>query len=158
MQVSIHCKKIVREIDGQQVTLTPTPPKRGTSLAAGMDLQCLEKVTIPAGKKVIIETGLIVKPPRGFCTLILPRSGLAAKKELVVLNSPGLIDRDYCGPNDTIKVICKNHGEEDIEFEAGDRVAQLMVIPYAVVDWQVEDNPNFAQGDDRGGLGSTGNS
>lgn len=157
MKVSIHCKKIVLSAPGEpEVVVIPSPPKLGSSLAAGMDLQCLTDFTVEPGAKSIVETGLIVKPPRGYCTLILSRSGLAAKHQIQVLNAPGLIDRDYCGPNDTIKVILKNHGGESVDFKAGDRVAQLLFVQYETADWAIEIDPNFARGEDRGGLGSTG--
>ena len=136
--------------------VSTTLPEGKTKEAAAMDLRCLEEFTIAPGKRHIVETGLIIRAPRNFCLFILPRSGLAASHGITVMNSPGLIDRDYCGPNDTIKVILGNLGDEPVSFKAGDRIGQVMIIPVTPVDWKEEDAADFAGNASRGGLGSTG--
>ena len=131
-------------------------PKGGTAEAAAVDLQTPEAFVLAPGERRIVDTGLIAKAPRDHCFFILSRSGLAAKHGVFVLNSPGLIDRDYCGPNDFIKVILQNLGSEPVNFNAGDRIAQLMLVPTTTIVWKSEDSPEFSKVDSRGGLGSTG--
>lgn len=131
-------------------------PQQQSPEAAGADLCCLKGFTLYPGKVTIVDTGLIVRPPFGYCSLILPRSGLAAKHAISVLNSPGLIDRDYCGPKDKIKVIMLNHGEDEVHFKDGDRIAQVVFVAVPSVTFYKQSDPNFAKADSRGGLGSTG--
>ena len=139
---------------GQEVPL-PLPFAQSKE-AAAVDLQCVEDfVLLPGGRKAV-ETGLIVRAPRAHCLLVLPRSGLAAKKGVTVLNAPGLIDRDYCGPEDTIKVILHNSSDVPVEFLAGDRIGQLMLNPFSQIEWDEQKDADFAGIVNRGGLGSTG--
>jgi len=124
--------------------------------AAAVDLQCVENFILKPGERKAVETGLICRAPRAHCLLVLSRSGLAAKKGVYVLNSPGLIDRDYCGPEDTIKVILHNSSDAPVEFLAGDRVGQLMLNPFSQIEWDEQTSADFAGIVNRGGLGSTG--
>ena len=146
-------------------TFKPTPdvdpipttlPAGQSPEAAAVDLQGWEDFALEAGERRVVDTGLIVRAPRNSCFLVLSRSGLAAKKGICVLNAPGLIDRDYCGPEDTLKVILHNAGKEAVEFKAGDRIAQLMLNPLAPIEWNEQDDANFAGINNRGGLGATG--
>lgn len=154
MIVKIHRKIKSFVQDGKEVVLRL--PKTSTSEAAAVDLQSVEDITIESGARAVIETGLIVRAPRNHCMLVMSRSGLAAKKGVFVLNSPGLIDRDYCGPNDTIKVILQNAGTEPFVVSAGDRIAQLKLDPFDIIEWDEQESENFAGTATRGGLGSTG--
>ena len=100
----------------------------------------------------MIETGIAIALPAGFEAQVRPRSGLAAKNGVTVLNSPGTIDADYRGE---IKVILINHGDAAFEIERGMRIAQLVVAPVTQVAWQaVDDLDETARGS--GGFGSTG--
>ena len=97
-------------------------PTYGTALAAGMDLRAFlsEPITLAPLERALIPTGLFMEIPAGFEGQVRPRSGLAAKHGLTVLNSPGTIDADYRGE---VKVLLFNFGETDFAVKAGDRVA-----------------------------------
>lgn len=154
MIVKIHRKIKTFLQDGKEVVLQL--PRTSTSEAAAVDLQSVEDFVIEPGARAVIETGLIVRAPRNHCMLVMSRSGLAAKHGVFVLNSPGLIDRDYCGPNDTIKVILQNSGTGQFVVQAGDRIAQLKLDPFDIIEWDEQESANFAGQASRGGLGSTG--
>ena len=99
--------------------------------SAGADLCSTEMCFLPPGGRECIGTGVFLKDfgdiPEGFCFMVLPRSGMAWKNGVTVLNSPGLIDRDYPGE---IRVILINHGKDPFYIEEGMRIAQLVAIPY----------------------------
>lgn len=103
-------------------------PSYETSGAAGADVRAFldEPVVIPVGKRVMIPTGLFFAIPEGFEIQVRPRSGLAAKNGVTVLNTPGTIDSDYRGE---VKVILINLGDADFTVNNGDRIAQLIVAP-----------------------------
>lgn len=103
-------------------------PSYETSGAAGADVRAFlnEPVVIPVGKRAIIPTGLFFAIPEGFEIQVRPRSGLAAKNGVTVLNTPGTIDSDYRGE---VKVILINLGDADFTVNNGDRIAQLIVAP-----------------------------
>lgn len=129
-------------------------PKYETSGSSGMDLAAhIDKnIYLEPGKSVIVTTGLFVEIPEGFEIQIRPRSGLAAKKKISVLNTPGTIDADYRGE---IKVILINLGDQKFIIEKGLRIAQMVVCP--VVKAQLEEVNELndtARGED--GFGSTG--
>ena len=129
-------------------------PKYETSGSSGMDLAANidASIELGSGKSVIVPTGLAVALPRGFEIQIRPRSGLAAKKSISVLNTPGTIDADYRGE---IKVILINLGDQKFTIEKGLRIAQMVVCP--VVKAQLEEVNELndtARGED--GFGSTG--
>jgi deoxyuridine 5'-triphosphate nucleotidohydrolase len=125
-------------------------PTRGSPLAAGLDLYAVERVTIPAGGRVAVRTGLAAEIPAGFYGRVAPRSGLAVRHGLDVL--AGVIDADYRG-----EILCAlvNHGGEPFEVEPGARVAQLVVeaIALPAPAW-AEDLEETQRG--AGGFGSTG--
>jgi dUTP pyrophosphatase len=100
--------------------------------AAGMDLAASldADVTIAPGKRALVGTGLAIALPRGFEAQVRPRSGLAAKHGVTVLNAPGTIDEDYRGE---IKVILINHGDEPFVVKSGERIAQMVIAPVARV-------------------------
>lgn len=140
----------------------PTAPKLGTPDSAAIDLACVvPEVVVPPGETVLVDTGIIARVPRDRAILILSRSSMAAKRSLVVVNSPGLIDRDYCGPDDTIKIALRNIGSEPQTINAGDRVAQMMLVPtisqnFTVYKTHEEMFPEEGYVKNRGGFGSTG--
>lgn len=131
-----------------------TLPAYATDLSAGLDLVAAisKAVTLQPGERGIVETGLAIALPAGFEAQIRPRSGLAFKHGLSVLNSPGTIDADYRGE---VKVILANLGNEAFTIEPGMRIAQMVLARYAQIDWTVvETLDETARG--AGGFGSTG--
>ena len=122
--------------------------------AAGMDLPAAlgESVTIAPGKRALIPTGWSFAIPPGFEGQVRPRSGLAMKHGMTVLNTPGTIDADYRGE---VKVVLANFGDQDFVVRHGDRIAQLVIAPVARLAWrESEVLPESARG--TGAFGSTG--
>ena len=129
-------------------------PKYETNGSSGMDLAANinTNIDIDPGKTAIIPTGLALSIPKGFEVQIRPRSGLAAKKKISVLNTPGTIDSDYRGE---IKVILINQGQETFKVEKGLRIAQMVVCP--VVQAQIKEVEDLSETErGKGGFGSTG--
>ena len=129
-------------------------PKYETKSAAGLDLPAAvsQDLTLDPGGHALIPTGLSVALPAGFEAQIRPRSGLAAKNGITVLNSPGTIDADYRGE---INVILINLGQEPFTISRGMRVAQMIIAPVTQIDiLEVEKLDETARG--TGGFGSTG--
>ena len=129
-------------------------PKYATSFSAGMDLRAHIEVpiTLKTLERKIIPTGLSIALPEGYEAQVRPRSGLAAKHGISVLNSPGTIDADYRGD---IGVIMVNLSLEDFIIAPQDRIAQLVIAQFTKVEWQiVEALPESERGS--GGFGSTG--
>ena len=128
-------------------------PSRAREGDAGLDLCAAEDQTLKPGERAAIPTGLAVAIPEGCAGLVLPRSGLALRSGMGLVNSPGLIDSGYRGE---INVICINHDPfEALDIRRGDRIAQLVVVevpPTEVVE--VEQLPSTARGE--AGFGSTG--
>lgn len=131
----------------------PTPTYE-TSLSAGMDLRAYveEPITLNPGERKLIKTGLHIELPEGYEAQVRPRSGLAFKKGITVLNSPGTIDADYRGD---IGVILINHSNEEFVVKSGDRIAQLVISKFEKVDWETSDEINSTSRGDSG-FGSTG--
>jgi dUTP diphosphatase len=130
------------------------PPTRTRSGDAGFDLRCVEAFALAPGERATVSTGVAVALPEGLAGLVVPRSGLAARHGLSVVNGPGLIDPTYRGE---IRVVLVNLGQERYEGEAGDRVAQLLLVPFSAPETRVvETLPPSA--DERGanGFGSSG--
>jgi dUTP pyrophosphatase len=127
-------------------------PAYATAGAAGADLVAAEEATIRPGGVHAVATGIALAIPHGFEGQVRPRSGLALKHGVTVLNAPGTIDADYRGE---VKVILINHGPEPFRVARGDRIAQLVVAPVAPVRFErVDMLPDSARGE--GGFGSTG--
>ncbi len=103
-------------------------PARTRPGDAGHDLRAVEAVTIAPGERALVATGIAIALPPGTAGLVTPRSGLAANHGITLLNAPGLIDPNYRGE---IKVIVHNAGAEPFAIAAGDRIAQLLLVPYA---------------------------
>ena len=129
-------------------------PQFETALSAGMDLRANidAPVVLQPGDRALIPTGIAMALPDGFEAQIRPRSGLAYKHGVTVLNSPGTIDADYRGD---VGVLLINHGKEPFTVEDGMRVAQMVVAKYSQFEWnEVEDLSSTDRG--AGGFGSTG--
>jgi len=129
-------------------------PKYQTIASAGMDLHAnLQKtITLQPGERKLIPTGLFIELPLGYEAQVRPRSGLALKHGITVLNSPGTIDADYRGE---IKVLLVNHGTEEFEIEHSDRIAQMIIARHEQAEWIPVSEINQT---DRGigGYGSSG--
>lgn len=129
-------------------------PSYESSAAAGMDIRAaLENpIVIKSRERLLIPTGLQMSIPEGYEAQIRPRSGLAIRHGITMLNSPGTIDADYRGE---VKVIAINHGDEDFTINHGDRIAQMVIAPVMQFPIQhVEDLDQTERGE--GGFGSTG--
>jgi len=123
-----------------------------TKEAAGFDLHSIENVILKPGERKLIGTGLAFEIEFGYEVQIRPRSGLAYKHGITVLNSPGTIDSDYRGE---IKVLLINHSDEEFEIKKGDRIAQAVVAPVIQAEIiEVEELSSTERGE--GGFGSTG--
>lgn len=129
-------------------------PAYSTPLSAGMDLRAdiVEPITLGSLEKAMVPTGLHIELPDGYEAQVRPRSGLAAKHGITVLNSPGTIDADYRGE---IKVILVNLSKEPFVINRGERVAQMVIARYEKIEWeQVCELSDSERGE--GGFGSTG--
>lgn len=129
-------------------------PSYSTSQSAGMDLvAAIDKpIVIKSGEVKLIPTAISIELPIGFEAQVRPRSGLAAKYGITVLNSPGTIDSDYRGE---IKVILINHGKEDFIVERAMRIAQIVIARHEQIAWEETNSlDDTVRGE--GGFGSTG--
>jgi dUTP pyrophosphatase len=127
-------------------------PARGRGGDAGYDLRATERASIPQDGRRLVGTGVAIALPAGIAGLVTPRSGLAIEHGLTLLNAPGLIDPNYRGE---IKVILHNTSERRYTVEVGDRVAQLLLVPYWAPELEeVEELPRSDRGSD--GFGSSG--
>lgn len=129
-------------------------PFYATEQSAGMDLKAniSEPVTLGPLGRAMIPTGLFIQLPVGFEAQIRPRSGLAAKNGITVLNTPGTIDADYRGE---IKVILVNLSNESFTISSGERIAQMVVARHEKVEWEETDSLDETERGE-GGFGSTG--
>jgi dUTP pyrophosphatase len=131
-------------------------PRQQTGGAAGVDLLAAlgisETLTIAPGKRELVPTGMAIALPTGYEAQVRPRSGLAAKFGVTVLNTPGTIDADYRGE---IKVILINHGDAPFEIRRGDRIAQMVVAPVTAVSFDLKETLDETERG-AGGFGSTG--
>lgn len=128
-------------------------PHRAHPDDAGLDLASAEELVIPAGGRALVDTGLALALPPGTVGMVCPRSGLAARHGVTVLNGPGIVDAGYRGP---IKVALHNTDlSEPFTLEVGDRIAQLVVVPFLVPQLvEVEDLDETSRAD--AGFGSSG--
>ena len=128
-----------------------TPPTRAHHDDAGLDLTAAADITIPSGAHTLVSTGVSVAIPTGHVGLVCPRSGLAAKHGVTVLNAPGIIDAGYRGE---IGVILINHGRATARITRGDRIAQLVITPFAHLTPIAQALDTTSRG--AAGFGSTG--
>ena len=129
-------------------------PSYSTPLSAGMDLRANidESITLKPLQRKLIPTGIFIELPESYEAQIRPRSGLAIKHGITVLNTPGTIDSDYRGE---LKVILINLGQSDFIINSGDRIAQIIVSPVTIADFTVTDSLSDTQRGEKG-FGSTG--
>ncbi len=129
-------------------------PNYQTPLSAGMDIHAflMEPVSIAPGERMLIPSGLFLEIPPGYEIQIRPRSGLALKNGITVLNSPGTVDADYRGE---IKVLLINHGDTAFEVHSGDRIAQMVLAKHETINWEETSQLNSSERGE-GGYGSSG--
>ena len=129
-------------------------PKYETLFSAGMDLRANleESIVLKPSQRLVVKTGLFISLQQGYEAQIRPRSGLALKKGVTVLNSPGTIDADYRGE---IGVILINLSDSDFEINTGDRIAQMIIAKHEKIEWEVVDKLDDSVRGDKG-FGSTG--
>lgn len=132
------------------------PPRQQTAGAAGVDLLAAlapdEVLSLAPGKRALVPTGMAMAIPTGYEGQVRPRSGLAAKHGVTVLNTPGTIDADYRGE---VKVILINLGDAPFEIRRGERIAQLVVAPVSPVNFELRETLDATERGS-GGFGSTG--
>ena len=129
-------------------------PKYETLFSAGMDLRANleESILLKPFQRLVVKTGLFISLQQGYEAQIRPRSGLALKKGITVLNSPGTIDADYRGE---IGVILINLSDSDFEINSGDRIAQMIIAKHQTIEWEAVDKLDGSVRGDKG-FGSTG--
>ena len=142
------------KINIKKLNENATIPTYGSDFSAGADLYALadEPIVIAPHSTVLVHTGVAMEIPVGYVGLVFARSGLATKRALAPANKVGVIDSDYRGE---IMVALHNHGEEPKTIENGERVAQLVLVPYLTADFdEVDELSDTVRGE--GGFGSTG--
>jgi len=140
--------KVLRENEGISL------PEYATPFSAGADIRASETAVLLPGERASIPTGLRIELPEGYEAQVRPRSGLAIRHGVTILNAPGTIDCDYRGE---IRVLLINHGREPFTIEPGDRIAQFVVAPVSRIVWQQAESLEES-GRGEGGFGSTGRS
>ncbi|MFW5999013.1 MAG: dUTP diphosphatase [Halanaerobiales bacterium] len=142
--MKIKIKRLKKEL--------PLPEYQHYGEDAGMDLLSAENIILKSGEYKLIKTGIKIAIPRGYGGFVYPRSGLALKHGITVLNADGVIDPGYRGE---VGVILINHSKKDFKIEMGDRIAQLIIHKTFSIDWEeVEDLTESNRG--TGGFGHTG--
>lgn len=126
-------------------------PRYESSGATGFDFITRETTVIDAGKIALVPSNVIVKVPEGYALLIIPRSSLPRKKALVCPHSIGVIDQDYCGPEDEIKVQVQNISDQPVTIAKGERIAQGLFVRADTAEWEEIETKEKS----RGGFGST---
>jgi dUTP pyrophosphatase len=127
-------------------------PGYQTAEAAGFDLVAVESVTIEPGRVALIPTGLVIKVPVRMFLGVFARSSTPLKRGLMIANGVGVIDPDYCGPTDEVKIAVMNFTDGTVTVNAGDRIAQGILLEAPRVEW----TEAAADGTSRGGFGSSG--
>jgi dUTP pyrophosphatase len=129
-------------------------PEYQTRGAAGFDFTAAAEVTIPPHAIALVPTGLVIEVPAGHFLGVFARSSTPLKRGLMVANGVGVIDQDYCGPRDEVKIQVLNFTDQPVRVAKGDRLAQGLFLPVARVEWK--ESTDDWQADSRGGFGATG--
>jgi dUTP pyrophosphatase len=127
-------------------------PKYETAGAAGFDLSASQDMTVEPGEVTLVPTGLAIEVPAGTFLGVFARSSTPIKRGLMVANGVGVIDSDYCGPTDEVKIEVYNFTARPVHLKAGDRIAQGILIPTVRVEW---DEAAELRAESRGGFGAT---
>jgi dUTP pyrophosphatase len=141
------------EIKVKRIDKSLELPEFKTKGSVGFDLVAREDVIVPSGEVKLIPLNLIVKTPEGYGLFLLPRSSTPMKKGLLIPNGVGIIDQDYCGEDDELKLQALNFTKKEVKVERGERIAQAIFVKI--------EKPEFVETDkmedsSRGGFGSTG--
>ena len=128
-------------------------PKYQTEGSAAFDLAAAEPVTVAPGEVRLVPTGLVIEVPAGMFLGIFARSSTPLKRGLMVANGVGVVDSDYCGPEDEVKIAVVNVTPTPVTIEPGDRIAQGILLPAPRVTWEEVDRVRSSS---RGGFGATG--
>lgn len=128
-------------------------PQPATGRSAGFDLAAAADVDIPPRSIRLVGTGLVIGVPDGHFLGIFARSSTPLKRGLMVANGVGVVDADYCGPADEVKIQLLNFTDQPVQVKRGDRLAQGIVLPCPLVEWEEVDDLRVPS---RGGFGSTG--
>lgn len=127
-------------------------PSYQTAGAAGFDLAASADLVVPPGEIRLVPTGLVIEVPQGHFLGIFARSSTPLKRGLIVANGVGVLDSDYCGPEDEIRIQVMNVTQAPVSISRGDRLAQGVILSFVRADWREAD----ASRPSRGGFGSTG--
>ncbi len=128
-------------------------PRYESAAAAAFDLAASDETTIAPGAVVLVPTGLVIEVPAGMFLAVFARSSTPLKRGLMLGNGVGIVDPDYCGPDDEVKIPMLNFTQAPVVVKAGDRIAQGILLPAPRVVW---DESAGGRTDSRGGFGSTG--
>jgi dUTP pyrophosphatase len=128
-------------------------PVYQTAGSAGFDLAASVAMTVRPGEVTLVPTGLVIEVPDGHMLGVFARSSTPLKRGLMVANGVGIVDSDYCGPTDEIKIEVFNFTSSPVEIRPGDRLAQGVILPYVRAEWSESASPARQA---RGGFGSTG--
>ena len=139
-------------IEITRINADATLPRYQTQESAGFDLASVANLTVEPGEVALVPTGLVIKVPHRMFLGIFARSSTPLKRGLMIANGVGVIDPDYCGATDEIKIAVLNFTREPVAIRAGDRLAQGILLQAPPVEW-VETDPSSAS---RGGFGATG--
>ncbi len=128
-------------------------PRYESESAAAFDLAAAADMTIQPGQVALVPTGLVIEVPRGMFLGVFARSSTPLKRGLMVANGVGIVDPDYCGPDDEVKIALLNVTGAPVQVVRGDRLAQGVLLPATRVTWEEVD---AMRSESRGGFGSTG--
>lgn len=128
-------------------------PEYHTGGSVAFDLRAAEEVTVESGGVVLVSTGLVIETPVGFVLVVASRSSLPRKKGLELPHGIGIIDQDYCGPEDEVKLQVRNFTSEAVKIEKGERICQGMFVRVEKAEWEESEKPHREES--RGGFGST---
>jgi len=152
--VAVALDTLTSELQVRLLHPAAVPPRRAHEHDAGLDLACVEDVTLWPARRRVVGTGVAIALPPGTAGLVVPRSGLAARHGITIVNAPGLVDPGYRGE---LRVTLLNTGDVPYAARAGDRIAQLLLVPFVTPQACLVDELPPAVGD-RGenGFGSSG--
>ena len=128
-------------------------PKFQTAGAVGFDLSAAEDVTIPSKEIAMIPTGLVIETPAGYALILASRSSAPKKFGITPPHGIGVVDQDYSGPEDEIRILVRNFTDQDVQIKKGDRIAQGIFVKIETADFVETD---LSERQSRGGFGSTG--
>jgi dUTP pyrophosphatase len=137
----------------RRLTASAVIPRYETAGAAGFDLSAAQDMTVQPGEVTLVPTGLAIEVPPNTFLGVFARSSTPLKRGLMVANGVGVVDPDYCGPDDEVKIEVYNFTARPVHIKAGDRIAQGILIPAVRVVW---DEAAELQRESRGGFGATG--